>query len=133
MSINGIGANYYQSNISKNKHNRSNAGQFYQQKQVAEASAFERTRQNANIQEFTLKKFAEMTGAIQQVDRQEAETKTEIIAKPDGSRVLVMTMSIGGMETAMSLEISKPTEVPNENVNNFKSISSYIEKPLIKK
>ena len=133
MSINGIGANYYQSNISKNKHNRSNAGQFYQQKQVAEASAFERTRQNANIQEFMLKKFAEMTGAIQQVDRQEAETKTEIIAKPDGSRVLVMTMSIGGMETAMSLEISKPTEVPNENVNNFKSISSYIEKPLIKK
>lgn len=115
MSINGIGANYYQSNISKNKHNRSNAGQFYQQKQVAEASAFERTRQNANIQEFTLKKFAEMTGAIQQVDRQEAETKTEIIAKPDGSRVLVMTMSIGGMETTMSLEISKPTEAPNEN------------------
>ena len=83
--------------------------------------------------EFPLKKFAEMTGSIQQVDRQEAETKTEIIAKPDGSRVLVMTMSIGGMETAMSLEISKPTEVPNENVNNFKSISSYIEKPLIKK
>ena len=26
----------------------------------------------------------------------------------------VMTMSIGGMETAMSLEISKPTEAPNE-------------------
>ncbi|MCI8338347.1 MAG: hypothetical protein HFH62_06660, partial [Lachnospiraceae bacterium] len=35
--------------------------------------------------------------------------------KPDGSRVLVMTMSIGGMETTMSLEISKPTEAPNEN------------------
>ena len=83
--------------------------------------------------EFPLKKFAEMTGAIQQVDRQESETKTEIIAKPDGSRVLVMTMSIGGMETTMSLEISKPTEAPNENVNDFKSIGSYIEKPLIKK
>lgn len=46
---------------------------------------------------------------------QESETKTEIIVKPDGSRVLVMTMSIGGMETTMSLEISKPTEAPNEN------------------
>ncbi len=52
---------------------------------------------------------------LEQADRQESETKTEIIAKPDGSRVLVLTMSIGGMETTMSLEISKPTEVPNEN------------------
>ncbi|MDE7183860.1 MAG: hypothetical protein K2O40_05120 [Lachnospiraceae bacterium] len=48
-------------------------------------------------------------------DSKEAETKTQIIVQPDGSRVLVMTMSIGGMETAMSLEISKPTEAPNEN------------------
>ncbi|MDE7253791.1 MAG: hypothetical protein K2O32_12730 [Acetatifactor sp.] len=45
---------------------------------------------------------------------QESESKTEIIVKPDGSRVLVMTMSIGGMETTMSLEISKPTKAPNE-------------------
>ena len=51
----------------------------------------------------------------ERVDRQESKTKTEIIVQPDGSRVLVMTMSIGGMETTMSLEISKPTEAPNEN------------------
>lgn len=44
----------------------------------------------------------------------ESETKTDIIVKPDGSRVLVMTMSVGGMETTMSLEISKPTKAPNE-------------------
>ena len=42
------------------------------------------------------------------------ETTTDIIVKPDGSRVLVVTISIGGMETTMSLEISKPTEAPNE-------------------
>lgn len=52
---------------------------------------------------------------MKQEDKQESESKTEIIVKPDGSRVLVMTMSIGGMETTMSLEISKPTEAPNEN------------------
>ncbi len=46
---------------------------------------------------------------------QESETKTKIIVKPDGSRVLVMTMSIGGMETTMSLEISKPTKMPNDH------------------
>ena len=52
---------------------------------------------------------------LEQAGNQESETKTEIIVKPDGSRVLVMTMSIGGMETTMSLEISKPTKAPNEN------------------
>lgn len=51
----------------------------------------------------------------EKADKQESKTKTDIIVKPDGSRVLVMTMSIGGMETTMSLEISKPTEAPNEN------------------
>ena len=48
-------------------------------------------------------------------DSQESETKTEIIVKPDGSRVLVMTTSVGGMETTMSLEISKPTKALNES------------------
>lgn len=52
---------------------------------------------------------------LEQAGSQESETTTEIIVKPDGSRVLMMTMSIGGMETTMSLEISKPTEAPNEN------------------
>lgn len=45
----------------------------------------------------------------------ETETKSDIIVKPDGSRVLVVTMNIGGMETTMSLEISKPTDMPNDN------------------
>ena len=53
-------------------------------------------------------------GELEQAGSQESETTTEIIVKPDGSRVLMMTMSIGGMETTMSLEISKPTEAPNE-------------------
>ncbi len=48
-------------------------------------------------------------------DSQESKSKTEIIVKPDGSRVLVMTMNIGGMETTMSLEISKPTNALNKN------------------
>lgn len=52
---------------------------------------------------------------VEQTDNQKSESKTDIIVKADGSRVLVMTMSIGGMETTMSLEISKPTNAPNEN------------------
>ena len=51
MSVNGIGQNYYQNNVSANKYNRSRAGQFYPQRQVAEESAPESTRQNANVQD----------------------------------------------------------------------------------
>ena len=89
-------------------------------------SAPEDTRQNANVQDI-YKALKSKNPLLEQEDddvsdeeskqkdKQESESKTEIIVKPDGSRVLVMTMSIGGMETTMSLEISKPTEAPNEN------------------
>lgn len=53
---------------------------------------------------------------VEQTANQESDTKTDIIVKPDGSRVLVMTMNVGGMETNMSLEISKPTKIPNESL-----------------
>ena len=126
MSVNGIGHNYYQNNAATNKHNKSRVGQLYPQKQETEVSAPEDTRQNANVQDI-YKALKSKNPLLEQEDddvsdeeskqkdKQESESKTEIIVKPDGSRVLVMTMSIGGMETTMSLEISKPTEAPNEN------------------
>ena len=52
MSINGIGQNYYQNNAAApNRYNKSNAGQFYQQKRAIDESASESTRQNANVQD----------------------------------------------------------------------------------
>ena len=125
MSVSGIGHNYYQNNVATNKHNKSRVGQFSPQKQETEVSAPEDTRQNANVQDIykalksknpLLEQEEDVSDEeLKQEDKQESESKTEIIVKPDGSRVLVMTMSIGGMETTMSLEISKPTEAPNEN------------------
>ena len=125
MSVNGIGYNYYQNNVAADRHNKSRVGQFYPQKQETEVSAPEDTRQNANVQDIykalksknpLLEQEENVSDEeLKQEDKQESESKTEIIVKPDGSRVLVMTMSIGGMETTMSLEISKPTEAPNEN------------------
>ena len=125
MSVDGIGQNYYQNNVSANKYNRSRIGQFCPQKQAEEFAPTD-TRKNANVQDIyaALKSTNPLMERedsdtsdeeLEQVDKQESESKTDIIVKPDGSRVLVMTMSIGGMETTMSLEISKPTEAPNEN------------------
>lgn len=51
MSVNGIGQNYYQNNVSTNRYNRSRPGQFYPQKQAVEASAPACTRQNANVRD----------------------------------------------------------------------------------
>ena len=39
----------------------------------------------------------------------EGQTKSEIVVRPDGSRILMITMSIGDMETVMSIEIAEPT------------------------
>lgn len=44
----------------------------------------------------------------------ESETETQVIVRPDGSRALLMTMSVGGMKTTMSLELSKPTDMQND-------------------
>ena len=51
MSVNGIGQNYYQNNVSANKYNKSKVGQFYPQERAAEASEPTGTRQNANVQD----------------------------------------------------------------------------------
>lgn len=48
------------------------------------------------------------------VENEKTGTDTNIIVMPDGSRVLVITMNMGGMQTSMSLEISKPTALPND-------------------
>jgi hypothetical protein len=39
-----------------------------------------------------------------------SKTKSDIIVKPDGSRVLVITVTVGGMDVTTSIEISKPTD-----------------------
>ncbi len=51
-------------------------------------------------------------------DEKETENRTDIIVKPDGSRVLVITSNIGEMKTTMSIEISKPADMQNINLNH---------------
>lgn len=45
---------------------------------------------------------------------EESESETEILVKPDGTRILVTKLKIGGMVTTMSLKISEPTDLPND-------------------
>ncbi|MCM1158838.1 MAG: hypothetical protein NC348_10115 [Clostridium sp.] len=64
-----------------------------------------------------LKGYMEWNKFLGFLDNQESETTSDVIVKPDGSRVLVVTMNMGGMATTMSLEISKPTDALNEAAN----------------
>ena len=48
-------------------------------------------------------------------NQEKTDSKTNIIVKADGSRVLMITTKIGGMESVMSLEISKSTDMQNNS------------------
>ncbi|NBI91635.1 hypothetical protein D3Z45_13920 [Lachnospiraceae bacterium] len=48
--------------------------------------------------------------------QEESKVETDIEVKPDGSRILVMTRTIGGMAATTSIELSKPTSTPNSSL-----------------
>lgn len=50
---------------------------------------------------------------VSEREKQEPTSDSQIIVKPDGSRVLIVTTRIGGMQTTMSLKISDPTDAPD--------------------
>ena len=54
----------------------------------------------------------------------EEETKTEIVVKPDGSKVLMITVTVGGQEAVTSVELSKPTkdDIPSKDIAVFRAL-----------
>lgn len=62
------------------------------------------------------------------IDKQ-TKTDSQVIVKPDGSRVLFVTVNIGGMQRAMAIKLSEPNELDttkqtqeNEEQNNIENI-----------
>ncbi len=77
----------------------------------------DRTEQSKSAME---KIWNEYDAQIPEEDRADAvektETESKIIVKPDGSRVLVITTITNGVITSVkSMEISEPTDAPNES------------------
>lgn len=52
--------------------------------------------------------------ARKEAEQKESKVETDVQVRPDGSRVLVMTRTAGGMAVATSIELSKPTDMPND-------------------
>lgn len=62
--------------------------------------------------------------------RSQSDTDSEIIVKPDGSRVLVVTMNLRGMSSTMSLKISDPTTMPNDITKRPARNGAYSEEDM---
>lgn len=60
----------------------------------------------------------------------EEETKTEIVVKPDGSKVLMITVTVGGQEAVTSVELSKPTkdDIPSKDISGDTDMNDTVEK-----
>lgn len=46
---------------------------------------------------------------------EEGKTDTQILVRPDGSRVLLIKVMVAGMETTMSLKLSEATDMQNDS------------------
>ena len=61
---------------------------------------------------------------------EEEETKTEIVVRPDGSKVLMITVSVGGQEAVTSVELAKPTggDIPSKDISGDTDMNDTVDK-----
>ena len=60
----------------------------------------------------------------------EGETRTEIVVRPDGSKVLMITVTVGGQEAVTSVELAKPTkgDIPSKDISGNVDVKDTTEK-----
>ena len=61
---------------------------------------------------------------------EEGETRTEIVVRPDGSKVLMITVSVGGQEAVTSVELAKPTggDIPSKDISGDTDMNDTVDK-----
>lgn len=126
MSINGIGYYRYQNNTAVNGYHKTREDFYSPREDAKEQTNIAKSAQNTNVQDI-YERYR--TGGFCDTEREaeeeeekksysdEQKTDTEIIVKPDGSKIMMTTVRVGGMETVMSMEIAKPTNILAENTH----------------
>lgn len=128
MSISGIGYHYNPNNTMANRNHKTKTGSYlpknntWEQADSGEAARsasaqdiYEAYKARNSYQERVVKEEDSASDEEASSDLDEQETDTEIIVKPDGSKVMMTTIRVGGMETVMSVEIAKATDYPMGN------------------
>ena len=60
----------------------------------------------------------------------EEETRTDIVVRPDGSKVLMITVTVGEQEAVTSVELAKPTkgDIPSKDISGNVDVNDTTEK-----
>ena len=110
MSISGIGYHHYPNAATTNKYHKNKAGFYSYTNSIPEQSD-----QQTSQKEMQKAKYSVRDVELEREDKQsrqdEEKTDTEIIVKPDGSKIMMTRVWVGGAETVMSMEIAKPTNI----------------------
>lgn len=61
---------------------------------------------------------------------EEEKTRTEVVVRPDGSKVLIITVTVGGQEAVTSVELAKPIrgDIPGRDISGNVDINDTTEK-----
>lgn len=139
MSISGIGYHYNQNNTTTIKNHKLTTDSYLPKNDIQEQTNPRETIQNTSVQDIyeankarcsrkeqegeeeeNMQKQADSARQKEKSkegDSDEKKTDTEIIVKPDGSKIMMTTILVGDMETVMSMEIAKPTNILEGNTS----------------
>ena len=61
---------------------------------------------------------------------EEEETRTEVVVRSDGSKVLMITVTVGGQEAVTSVELAKPVrgDIPSRDISGNVDVNDIVEK-----
>lgn len=125
MNINGLG-NIYDRTYELH---RSNKGE------QSFAKLLDKVNEDkSNVTDMSAKESLEEKSGDKKDMPEEEETKTEIVVRPDGSKVLMITVTVGGQEAVTSVELAKPTgeDIPSKDISGDVDINKTSDK-LIEK
>ena len=83
-----------------------------------------------NVTDMSAKESSEEKSDDKKDMPKEEETRTEIVVRPDGSKVLMITVTVGGQEAVTSVELAKPTggDIPSKDISGDVDVNDIVEK-----
>ncbi len=105
MILNGISLNRWKDCVDK------------QTKKVSSPKEYFRNAESVNEikEDHEKKQLARNISEDKGKPQEKTGTVTQVLVKPDGSRVLLIQVLAAGMETTMSLKLSEETDLPNNS------------------
>lgn len=121
MNINGLG-NIYDRTYTAHRTNKT--GQSF-------TELLDKANENKyDVSNMSVKESTEEESNDKKDMPDEEKTKTEIVVRPDGSKILMITVDVGGQEAVTSVELAKPTEgdIPSRDISGDTDINDTVEK-----